>query len=337
MLESPIERPTPRTVGLVLFPGCQPAGLFAVADILDALNFKLGGKLFELRWVGAGVQEVQTWQSQFLDPAASIAEVHADIWLVPALWATDPEQLARVLQGAKDVVSALRETPESSEVWTYCSGALILGATGLLEGRKATSTWWLEPYLKSLHPGVEWRLSESVVHDGRFLSASGVHGYFALLARWVGGNLGPQVVRELEKMMLFPKSHRESGAFRPVDPAELHDPRLRRVVGDAMSLGADSVDLDWAATLLGISPRSLSRFVRDKTGLSAGDWLRRINLRQVGEDLAKTDHSVKQIAEQRGYSSVASLQRSFHQVTGYTPSQYRRHFSEGAHTARDLC
>jgi transcriptional regulator GlxA family with amidase domain len=153
----------------------------------------------------------------------------------------------------------------------------------------------------------------------------------------VGENLGPQVVRELEKMMLFPKPHRESGAFRPVDPAELHDPRLRRVVVEAMSLGADTVDLDWAATLLGMSPRSFSRFVRDKTGLSAGDWLRRINLRQVGEDLAKTDLSVKQIAVNRGYSGVASLQRSFHQVTGYTPTQYRRHFSEGAHTARDLC
>ncbi len=317
-----------KTVGLILYPGCQPAGLFATADLLGMINFRAGQEVFRSVWVTGNQGAETSGPIPWIQPCLPISQATCDIWVLPTLWATDPQHLSVILEGAQGIADGLREKDPASEIWCYCSGAMILALTGLVQRRVVTTTWWLEPLLRDKFPGVDWRFSEALHRDGRFLSASGLHGYFGLIANWVASAMGVEIVQELERSLFLPRITRETSAFRSVNPMEIHDPRLRKVVLVAQQMPADAIDLGWACALLGMQGRSFSRFVQSTTGLSAGVWLRRIKLRQVGEALTNTNKPFKEIAQDFGFQAISSLHRGFQQTTGFTPSQYRALFSE---------
>lgn len=322
-------------VGLVAYPHCQPAGLFAVADVLAILNLQSGTERFRPTWVTAGGDVPLSWQGHLLKGCSSLEETECDLWVVPPLWATDPARVAEVLAMARPVSEVLAKRP--GMFWSYCSGSMLLAQTGRMEGRRAATEKWLHAFAQQAFPGVRWDPETSLVHDGEFSSASGLHGYFRILSDWIAENFGTEALRVLESAQFLPPPSRESGAFRPVDETEVRDPRLRRLLYAAQERPADMVDVRWAGEFLEMSARSFSRFALDKTSISPGEWLRRVKLRQVGQKLVQSEDPLKTIASEFGYSSLPGMQRSFHQVTGFTPAQYRRLFGEKAFRPPDGC
>lgn len=322
-------------IGLVVYPHCQPAGLFAITDLLAIFNHHAGRDMFQPVWVSQGGPVPVSWQSQLLRDTVALETVECDLWVVPPLWATDFDQLQAVLDMARPVTDQLAR--REGRFWSYCSGSLILAQSGKLEGRKAATEPWLLLLAERLFPKVSWDAEIGVAHDGDFSSASGLHGYFRILTEWIARTMGVEVLRVLENGQYLPVPSRESGAFRPVDETVVLDPRLRRLMEAAKGTAADKVDLAWACQLLDMSPRTFFRFVADKTTLTPGEWLRRIKLRQVGRMLATTDASLKEIGHALGYPSQAGLSRSFQQVTGFSPGQYRKLFGEVEFRPKELC
>lgn len=335
MNTEPSPGPNPLAIGLVVFPRCQPAGLFAIADLLALLNHKAGRELFRPVWVTHGGPVAVSWQNQLLRDAVPLETVDCGLWVVPPLWATDVDQLKSVLNEALPVSEEL--ATRQGRFWTYCSGSLILAQSGKIDGRRMATERWLVLLAGRLFPSVKWDAESGIAHDGEFSSAAGLHGYFRILSEWIAQTMGLDVLRTLEAGQFLPIPSRESGAFRPVDETVVCDPRLRRLLEAAKGTPADRIDLAWACGLLDMSSRSFFRFVADKTDMTPGEWLRRIKLRQVGRLLATTDTPLREISKELGYQSQAGLTRSFQQATGYTPQQYRKLFGELEFSPPVLC
>lgn len=335
MERSNTEIPAPTRVGLVAYPHCQPAGLFAVADVLAILNLQLGAERFRSVWATAGSEVPLSWQGHLLKGCSPLEETDCDLWVVPPLWATDPARVGEVLAMARPVAEVLAR--RRGTFWSYCSGSMLLAQTGRMDGRRAATERWLHAFARQAFPGVRWEADSPLVHDGEFSSAAGLHGYFRILSEWIAETFGTDALRVLESAQFLPSPSREAGAFRPVDDTEVRDPRLRRLLHAARERAADSIDVRWAGEFLEMSARTFSRFVVDKTSLSPGEWLRRVKLRQVGQKLVQSDDPLKAVATELGYSSLAGLQRSFQQVTGFTPAQYRKLFGEREFRPPDAC
>lgn len=325
----------PLEIGLVVYPHCQPAGLFTIADLFALLNHKAGRELFLPRWVSADGPVPVSWQSQLLRDAQPLGSVDCGLWVVPPLWATDTDQLRVVLESAKPVSEQL--AGRQGKFWTYCSGSMVLAQSGRLDGRRMATERWLVLLAERLFPSVRWDADAGVSHDGEFSSAAGLHGYFRLFSGWIAQTMGVETLRVLESGQFLPVPFRESGAFRPVDESVVLDPRLRRILEASKTIPADRIDLSWACGLLEMSSRTFFRFVSDKTSMTPGEWLRRIKLREVGHRLATTEDSLREIARELGYQSQTGLARSFQQVTGYTPIQYRKLFGELEFRPPQLC
>jgi transcriptional regulator GlxA family with amidase domain len=324
----------PIRLGLLLYPNCLPAGLFAVSDMVSACNLRTGLERVSLVWVGLDTKPIHIAHGPTQQAQVTLAASYCDILLVPGLWLTSVQELPVLLQQQQALVAQLRALPKTTKMWSYCIGVTLLAAAGRLDGKQATMTWWLCDGMRERFPKTQWLRSESVVTDGRMVTASGANGYLPLMLDKLPGIYGEEVVREVSEVLMLPQPHARHDTFRDVDMLTLQDAKLRKLMLFAQRTAASDLSLDGAASHLNISVRTLCRQVQGVTGLAAGDWLRRIKLRQASEALCNVNASIKQISDELGYSSEASLHRAFKKTTGLTPVAYRQVYGTRAQWPR---
>jgi transcriptional regulator GlxA family with amidase domain len=321
---------TPLRLGLLLYPGCLPAGLFAVSDMVSACNLRAGQERISLVWVALTTKPVSIAHGPTLQAQVALATAHCDVLLVPGMWLTSAQELPALLQQQQALIAQLRALPKSTKVWAYCIGVALLAAAGRLDGKQATMTWWLCDGMRERFPKTRWLRSDSVVTHGHVVTASGASGYLSLMLEQLPDVYGEEVVREVSEALMLPQPHARHDTFRDVDMMTLQDAKLRKLMQFAQRTASSDLSLDSAASYLNISVRTLCRQVQLVTGLAAGEWLRRIKLRQVGDALCRANTSIKQISDELGYRSEASLHRAFKKTTGLTLVAYRQAYGTRA-------
>ena len=312
-------------LGFLLFDGCMPTGLFAAADMARAANLRAGREVFRVTWAsldGAPVDSVDGGPR--LLPTHALADASCDAWLVPGLWAVSEAGVAQAVGAAAPLVKALAGLPSTTPLWSWCTGVALLAHAGRLDGRAATAAWWLRGGLERRHHRVSWHFDELLVDDRDVRTAAGPNGYLPLMTAALAERLPPHAMRDIEDVLMLPRPREWVPVFRPVELIAIEDARLRRALTFAQRCAAHALTLEVASAHLGMSTRSFARLVQDGTGITAGEWLRRVKLCQVGESLLASNEPVKAIADRLGFGSEASLHRSFHRTVGCTPAKFRQ-------------
>lgn len=319
---------SPLRLGLLLYPGCMPAGLFAAADMVRACNLRYGRERISLTWVGLDLAPVPLEHGPALQPQQRMADTTLDALLLPGLWLASVDELEPTLQRQQPLIEALRLMPARTQLWSYCASVAWLAAAGRLTDRDATATWWLLPSLTARFPRVRWQHEQALAVDGRIVTASGPSGYLPLMLDRLTAWFSSDVLRDVQEVLMLPRPQVRHAAFHSVDMMALQSPSLRRLLLFAQRTPAQELDLKSAAHQLNVSVRTLCRQVKQVTGLAAGDWLRRVKLSQAGEALRRTHAPIKTISDELGFASEVGLYRSFKSTTGLTPAAYRQAYGE---------
>ncbi|MDT9001456.1 helix-turn-helix domain-containing protein [Paucibacter sp. APW11] len=323
-------------LGLLLFEGCMPAGLYAVADLVSAANLRAGHELIRLRWLsltgpeGAALKPAHgpALQAEAALDARGCADL--DALLLPGLWVASEAELQQLLQAQAPLIARLATL--SCELWSYCAGVPLLAASGRLNGREATATWWMEALLRRRFPKVRWRFDQPLVQDRGLLTAAGASGYLPLLLAQLQALLPPAALQEVQEVLMLPQPRLRDPVFASVELMKAEPAWLRQLLLFAQGTPAQSLDLQQAAAALALSRRTLCRRVQDETGMPAARWLRLVKLRQVAERLTQGEEPLKTMADGFGFSSEAALHRMFRQATGMTPGEYRQAYARRAPT-----
>lgn len=309
-------------IALLLYPDCMPAGLFAAADLLNAVALRVGATHWKIHWVGVSRGTVPCAHGMRLHADTALCEQSWDAILLPGFWAGTP---AQVLDGLPDqglLLQALRGLPRDTALWTWCTGVAIAAASGRLDGKAATGTWWMAPMLARAYPKVDWHWQRAVVTSSTLITASGVHGYLPILAQALAARISPEAWRDVQRLMVLPRPQAAADVFGAVLTLFGSDPwlaRLRRVVEQTPA--AEST-LETLARAMACSPRTLARKVADLAGMPIGQYARLVKLHQAGEHLSLGTGSVAQVSAALGFSSESGFRRSFKSVTGMTPAAY---------------
>ncbi|WP_435103554.1 GlxA family transcriptional regulator [Arhodomonas sp. AD133] len=313
-------------IGLLLYPGCMPAGLFAFADLLHATNRRVGARLFETRYVGLEPGTVTCAHAVPLEISSTLEAADTDAVLVPGFWAESASQVAETVAENAGLIEALASRTGGGALWSYCTGVCLLAASGRLDGRTATVTWWLADAMLRDHPTVDWRTERDCVFDAESATASGVHGYLPIGRTVIERRVNPTVFHDLINLMVLPRPVQPHSAFRAMSIIEQPHGLLRQLHAVVEGLAAERVTVQRLAAALGTSTRTLARRVSDETGLTPADYARRVKLNQVSERLILTTKPVTTISAELGFSSESNLTRAFKRVTGLTPLAYRQTF-----------
>ncbi|MFE2106884.1 GlxA family transcriptional regulator [Kitasatospora sp. NPDC059463] len=251
---------------------------------------------------------------------------HADTVFVPGY--RDPATTEPPAAVVEALVAAHRRGARLAAIST---GAFALAATGLLDGRRATTHWHYAKVLAERHPRI--RVDENVlfVDEGAVLTsagaASGIDLCLHLVRRDHGVGLSNHVARRL-----VAAPYRSGGQAQYV-PRSVPEPLGDLFAGTrewALEHLAEQLTLEGLARHARVSARTFSRRFVEDTGYTPMQWVLRARVDLARELLERTDLGVEQIADRAGLGTGANLRLHFHRVLGTSPTEYRHTFAARA-------
>src|SRR5581483_1810991 len=233
----------------------------------------------------------------------------ADIIVIPGWRDTDeppPPLLLRKLRNAYARGACLS---------SICSGAFVLAATGLLDGKAATTHWRYAEELRRHYPKIEVRSNELYVDEGQIVTSAGSAAGLDMLLHLVRRDYGARVANLVaQRLVIAP--HREGGQAqflpRPL-PRDEASPlgQLMQYVRTNLKPAHDLCSL---ARRAGMSPRTLQRHFREATGFSPHQWLVRERVAFAKDALETTNAPLWKVAESAGFGTEESFRRHFRLV-----------------------
>lgn len=234
-------------------------------------------------------------------------------------------RLEGVLEPA--VAQALSSVRPGTRMVSICTGAFVLAAAGLLDGRPATTHWQHAEALRTLHPRIEVDENVLFVDDGDVLTSAGLAAGVDLCLHVIRRDHGAQVANAVARYCVVPP-WREGGQAQFID---------RQVpAGDTASTAEvrawacrhldEALTIEQLARRAQMSPRTFIRRFREETGEAPGAWVRARRLDHARELLEQKDLPVDEIARLAGLGTGANLRHHLRRGLGMSPTNYRKVF-----------
>jgi len=227
------------------------------------------------------------------------------------------------------LLAALRAAhARGARVAGLCSGAFVLAAAGLLDGRPATTHWALAGQLARMYPKVAVRPDQLYVDDGDVLTAGGGAAGMDLALHLLREHCGAAVANRLARYMVVPP-HRPGGQAQYIE-SPLPAPDDTDPVGETMNWTLGHLDQPLPVARLArqarMSRRNFDRRFREITGAAPLTWLTHQRVLRAQQLLESTRLPVEEVARRCGFSSAAALRQPFKRLTGTAPAAYRTTF-----------
>lgn len=232
----------------------------------------------------------------------------------------------------EELLAGLRAAhARGARIASVCTGAFVLAAAGLLDGRPAITHWSSVDELARRHPRVDVQRTVLYVDDGDVLTSAGSAAGLDLCLHLVRRDHGSRVAGIVARHSVVPP-HREGGQaqFVPTAVPDLPSSAFAESLDWARRRLDRPIGVDEWARAAGTSPRTFARWFHDALGATPGRWLAGERVRRAQELLEATDLPVETVAARCGFATAAGLRRPFVRDVGTTPQEYRRTFGRAA-------
>lgn len=314
----------PHSVAVLAFDGVVLGDLAVPCEVLGRVPSGAGGDAYSVR-VCSTASEVRTRHMKLCTPYRLASVRTAATVIVPGVEDLDvpiPAAVLRCLQRAHQ---------RGARVLSICTGAFVLAAAGLLDGRRATTHWAAAGVLASRFPRIEVDPRVLYVDGGAIMTSAGAAAGLDLCLHLVRSDHGAEVAAAVARASVMPLERAGGQAQYIAEPRAPQDVASLGPVLDWLESNLDApLDLPAIARQWGMSTRTLNRRFRDQTGLTPAHWLAHARVRRAQRLLETTELSVEQLAEQVGFGSSTVLRTHFCRVVGTTPTAYRRAFTAKA-------
>jgi transcriptional regulator GlxA family with amidase domain len=214
---------------------------------------------------------------------------------------------------------------ESRRVASVCTGASILAAAGLLDGRRATTHWRWARHFAARHPEIAVDPDPIFVRDGIIATAAGVTSALDLTLAFVeednGAGLARKVARHLVTYLQRPGNQAQMSMFTAAPPPS--DGLVRRITEHIAGHLAADLGTAALAAAAGVSERHLTRLFVRHLGRSPGRFVRQARTEAAAHLLASTSLPVAAVAARCGFGTAETLRQAFVARYGISPSRYR--------------
>lgn len=221
---------------------------------------------------------------------------------------------------------------------SVCTGALLLAATGLLEGRRAATHWNWCDRLAAAHPGVGVERDRIYVRDGAIWTSAGVTAGIDLALAMIEDDHGPElalaVARELVVYLKRPGGQAQfSGELQA---QATRNPAIRRVLERIAAHPEGDQSVEALASCAAMSQRHFTRVFRAETGHTVGAYVETVRLARASRLLEGTTLPVEEIARRSGFRSADVLRRVFLRRKAIAPTAHRARFASRNPTSEPL-
>ena len=230
----------------------------------------------------------------------------------------------------EQVLDALRAAyARGARLLSFCSGAFTLAATGLLDGREATTHWTYINQFRARFPSIELNPDVLYVGGDRLYSSAGTAAAIDLCLHLAREDWGADVANTIARRMVVPP-HRDGGQAQfveqPVPTSVDVDADLRAVLQWVEGNLDRELTVDELARRAAMTPRTFARRFKAATGTTPLQWVLHQRVVAAQRLLEASSVSIDEVAATVGFASAAALRQHFTKVVGSTPSAYRATF-----------
>ena len=305
------------TIGFLLSPGFQLLDFAGPASAFEAANDQLENPAYRLSVLAADEGTV-TNSLGIATAAASLNNAGLDT-LVVVGGRIDPPLSAGTLSRIVEASSRCRR------VASVCTGAFILAAAGLLDGRRATTHWRYAPRLQREYPSIRVEADRIFCRDGNVWTSAGITAGIDLALALIEEDHGFAVARGVaQHLVVYHRRHGGQSQFAAsVDLAPKND-RIAAALGYARDHIAEVLTVERLAESAGMSLRQFSRAFRTQTGTTPARVVERLRTDLARGRIETTIEPVERIAEAVGFGDAENMRRAFIRIYGQPPQSIRR-------------
>lgn len=218
--------------------------------------------------------------------------------------------------------------PRSRRVVSVCTGAFVLAALGLLDGRRATTHWAHCAELARNYPSVHVEPDFLFVKDGRYITGAGISAgtdlALAIVEEDFGSDLARKVARWMVVFMQRPGGQAQFSVWNEARTPVSHG--LREILDAVVLDPVGDHSITTLAARAAISERHLTRLFRQEVGLTPGQYVEQVRVEAAKLLLVTGNSSQDSIARRTGFGSTETMRRSFRRNVGVSPGTYRARF-----------
>ena len=280
---------------------------------------------FEVKIVTADGQPVTALNSIPVIPACSMHEMDdVDLVVIPSQgFFYDVE--SKVHQERADWLRA--RYAKGTDLAAVCAGTFTLAATGLLDGRRATTHWGLANQFRSLFPRVDLRPELMVTEQDRLFCGGGITADLNLSLHLIEKYCGRETAHRGSRCMLVDPDRTSQAAFAAFIPKKDHeDEEILRAQERIEDRYRENIKMEVLAKESGTSLRQFNRRFKAATGETAVKYLQHTRVEAAKILLVTTTQAFDEVAPNVGYENVSFFRRVFKGSTGTTPAEFRRKF-----------
>jgi transcriptional regulator GlxA family with amidase domain len=313
-------------IALLALPGVMAFDLGVVTQILGAARDEDDRPLYRLRTCTADGEPVRTSAGFSVTPDHG-SEILATAGTVVVAGVQDG---AAMRDGCLEppVAEALARRRPDARLMSVCTGAFVLAAAGVLDGRRAATHWRHADRFRALYPKVRLDADVLFVDDGDVLTSAGVGAGIDLCLHVVRHDHGSEVANRVARRSVVPP-------WRDGGQSQFIERPLPGLAGTstaptrawALERLHEPLSLIRLAGRAGMSVRTFTRRFREETGVSPAQWLLRQRVEEARRLLEATDLPIDRVAERAGFGTATSMRQHLHAAVGVSPTAYRKTFS----------
>lgn len=314
-----------RNVATIALPGLNPFELGVACEGFGLDRSDDGLPNYDFAVVSLDDQPVPTSAGWSLTtPHRLDRAAQADLVIVPAVGSLQPPYPEPVLQLLRDTVE------RGARVMSICSGVFVLGAAGLLSGRRCTTHWRYAANLAAQYPEAIVDPNVLYVEDGPVLTSAGTAAGLDLCLHIIRCEHGPAAANIVARRMVMPP-HRDGGQAQyvtsPIAPnPSSGDTSMDVLLTELLSELDEQHTVDSLARRMHQSPRSFARHFRAETGTTPYAWLLRQRVLAAQALLEGGDEPLDVVARRCGFGTATVMRHHFSRIVGTSPAAYRQTF-----------
>lgn len=252
-----------------------------------------------------------------------------DLIIVPAMFSTKIEE---VIKKETRIIDWLKQQYKgNTELASICVGSFLLAATGLLDGKKATTNWMFADLFRKKYPQVIVEDDKIIVDQGSIYTCGGAFSFTTFMIYLIEKFCGHHVAITASKILMINMHQQPQTSFSIFQFQKDHaDDTITKVQQYMEKNYNKTITMTEMAGLSNMSPRNLIRRFEQATSNTPLEYLQRFRIENAKKMLENRNDGIEQIAMKCGYEDMSFFRKVFKRHVGMTPREYKDKYGRGS-------
>lgn len=252
-----------------------------------------------------------------------------DLVIIPAMFSNKIEE---VVQKEARIIEWLKQQyKRNTELASICVGSFLLAATGLLDGKKATTNWMFADLFRKKYPQVLLEDDKIIVDQGKIYTCGGAFSFTTFIIYLIEKFCGHEVAITASKILMINMHQQPQTSFSIFQFQKDHADDEIIKVQQYMEKNYDkTITMTEMAGISNMSSRNLIRRFEQATSNTPLEYLQRFRIENAKKMFENKNYGIEQVAMKCGYEDMSFFRKIFKRHVGMTPREYKNKYGRGS-------